>query len=63
MAVIYLKHPKHGIKVATMHLEAEADIKNGWIPYDPDLPTGPLTDEPTAAYNGLVSVAPARKAK
>jgi hypothetical protein len=37
--VIYLTHPLHGAKVATMHLEAEADEKNGWIRYNPDTPS------------------------
>lgn len=42
--VIYLTHPIHGAKVATMDLEAEADEKNGWIRYNPD-----TTSEPEAA--------------
>ena len=36
MAVIYLKHPEHGVKVACLDLEAEADIENGWERFDPD---------------------------
>jgi len=35
---IYLFHPVHGAKVATMELEAEADEKNGWTRYNPDTP-------------------------
>lgn len=35
---IYLTHPVHGAKVATMELEAEADEKNGWTRYNPDTP-------------------------
>ena len=46
--VIYLKHPVHGAKVATMHLEAEADEKNGWVRYTLDTPT-----EPAAPVNVL----------
>ena len=34
--VIYLTHPDHGAKVATMDLEAEADERNGWTRYNPD---------------------------
>jgi len=34
--IIYLTHPLHGAKVATMDLEAEADEKNGWTRYNPD---------------------------
>lgn len=30
---IYLTHPVHGAKVATMELEAEMDEKNGWSRY------------------------------
>lgn len=30
MAVIYLKHPIHGTKVACGRLEADTDISNGW---------------------------------
>jgi hypothetical protein len=36
--VIYLKHPIHGRKVATMDLEAEADERNGWVRYTEDTP-------------------------
>ena len=38
MAVIYLSHPVHGRKVATMDLEADADEKNGWKRYTEDTP-------------------------
>ena len=30
---IYLKHPDHGSKVATMEQEAEYDEQNGWVRY------------------------------
>jgi hypothetical protein len=36
--VIYLQHPIHGRKVATMELEAEADEANGWVRYTEDTP-------------------------
>jgi hypothetical protein len=39
MAVIYLTHPTHGAKVATMDLEAEYDEQNGWTRYTPGTPT------------------------
>ena len=48
--VIYLTHPIHGAKVATMHLEAEVDEKNGWVRYNPDTPSAPEE----AAVNTLV---------
>jgi len=38
MPVIYMSHPVHGAKVATMELEAVADEKNGWVRYTLDTP-------------------------
>jgi len=35
---IYLKHPVHGTKIATMSLEAEYDETNGWVRYNPETP-------------------------
>ena len=35
---IYLMHPVHGRKVATMELEAVYDESNGWSRYNPDMP-------------------------
>jgi len=35
MAITYLRHPKHGAKVASMEAEIEYDFKNGWEEYDP----------------------------
>ena len=29
--VIYLQHPVHGVKVATLEQEAEYDEMNGWV--------------------------------
>jgi hypothetical protein len=39
MPLIYLQHPDHGSKVATMELEAENDEQNGWTRYTIDTPT------------------------
>lgn len=36
MAEIYLMHPKHGVKIATMEMEAQYDESNGWVRFDPD---------------------------
>ena len=36
MPIIYLKHPIHGAKVATMEMEAEYDEQNGWVRYNLD---------------------------
>jgi hypothetical protein len=41
MAVIYLRHPTHGAKVAISDMEAEHDRQNGWEAYDPNA----VTDE------------------
>ena len=36
MPIIYMKHPIHGTKVATMEAEAEYDESNGWKRYELD---------------------------
>ena len=48
MATIYLFHPKHGVKIATMEMEAQYDEMNGWSRFDPDeyLPGGTVEDVP-----------------
>lgn len=43
MPIIYLKHPIHGTKVATMDAEAEYDEANGWERYELD--TQPKVEE------------------
>ena len=43
MPVIYLEHPRHGVKVASMDLEAQQDEENGWSRIAP-----PGSDEPPA---------------
>lgn len=50
MAVIYLSHPVHGAKVATMELEAKSDEKNGWSRYTEDTP---VVVEEAAPVNAL----------
>jgi hypothetical protein len=32
---IYLRHPKHGTKVASLLSEAKEDEENGWEEFDP----------------------------
>ena len=54
--VIYLTHPIHGAKVATMDLEAEMDEKNGWVRYNPD-----TLSEPEAAPVNVLEVKRRRK--
>lgn len=38
MPLFYLRHPKHGQKVAVTHLEAMEDIEHGWEEFDPSDP-------------------------
>jgi hypothetical protein len=47
MAIIYMSHPVHGAKVATMELEAVDDEKNGWTRYTLDTPVeaAPVANE------------------
>lgn len=33
---IYLKHERHGTKIATLEMEAEFDEAHGWVRYNPD---------------------------
>jgi len=47
MAVIYMKHPIHGAKVATMELEAVADEANGWVRYTLETPSVEEVAAPT----------------
>jgi hypothetical protein len=49
MAVIYLTHPIHGAKVATLDIEADADEQNGWVRYNPDT----LSEDEAAPVNVL----------
>lgn len=56
MAVIYLQHPQHGTKVATMDAEAIHDEEYGWVRYNPANPAPAPDPEPSvsdAAVNGL----------
>ena len=36
MTAIYLMHPKHGVKVATMEAEAQYDEMHGWRRFELD---------------------------
>ena len=49
--MIYLRHPVHGAKVATMEMEAAYDEEHGWVRFDPETPSAPAA----ADVNGLVS--------
>ena len=39
MYTIYLKHPRHGTKVAVSEMEADYDEQNGWVRYNPVTPS------------------------
>ena len=54
---IYLKHPDHGTKIASMEMEAEFDEQNGWIRYTDET----QSDEPTAAPVNTLEVKRRRK--
>lgn len=61
MAVIYLKHPIHGAKVASSDWEAAYDKQHGWIEFDPEAPTETVEDgvEPV----NLLAVEPRRRGR
>jgi hypothetical protein len=58
MAVIYLKHPRHGTKVAISDLEADNDLQNGWEEFDPTEPAD-IDDAPSAPVAPPAEPAPA----
>ena len=60
MPIIYLEHPTHGTKIATLDLEAEYDEQNGWTRYNPDTPS--VVVEEAAPVNALEVKRRARRA-
>jgi len=49
MAAIYLTHPVHGAKVATLDIEADLDVQNGWSRYNFESPVEEeISPEPIA---------------
>ena len=46
MAVIYLRHPVHGEKVASSQMEAEHDREHGWVDFDPTVKEAPAAAPP-----------------
>jgi hypothetical protein len=48
MAVIYLTHPVHGAKVATLDIEADLDVQNGWSRYNHEPVAEEASPEPVA---------------
>jgi hypothetical protein len=35
MPLIYLRHPRHGVKIASLDMEADYDEQHGWERYTP----------------------------
>ena len=69
MTAIYLTHPKHGVKIATMEMEAQHDEMLGWVRFDPDdlvedVTEAPVSDlpEPSAEAN-VMAEAPRRRGR
>lgn len=60
MAVIYLRHPTHGTKVAISEIEAYNDFENGWEEFDP---TMPMVDEPPPMLETINQLQPRRKGR
>jgi hypothetical protein len=73
MAEIYLMHPKHGVKIATMEMEAQYDESHGWVRFDPediaDEVVDALADEPEVDLSeppvevNVMSEAPRRRGR
>jgi len=64
MPNIYLRHPKHGAKVAIATQEAEADILNGWEKFDPSAPKAPVeAPVETIAQAPVVNALPLKRGR
>ncbi len=63
MPIIYLKHPVHGAKVATMELEAEYDERSGWERYalDDNKPVFPTVDDVHLPESNLLNALSPRR--
>ncbi len=53
MAVIYLRHPVHGAKVACSDMEVQCDLAQGWEIFDPTAPEPEPEPEPAPVINEL----------
>lgn len=61
MSSIYLMHPRHGVKIATMEMEAQYDEMHGWMRFDPDDVVDDLP-EPAVEVN-VLNEAPRRRGR
>lgn len=53
MAVIYMKHPVHGAKIANLEAEAIFDETHGWVRYDPATPAPAAVEDGTSVVNEM----------
>jgi len=65
MTTIYLMHPKHGVKVATMEAEAQYDETHGWRRFElEDLQNDVVEDLPeTLVEDNVMAEAPRRRGR
>lgn len=64
MAEIYLMHYRHGVKIATMEMEAQYDEQNGWVRFDPDEMATPADDLPDDEVEAnVMAEAPRRRGR
>lgn len=63
MAVIYLRHPKHGAKVAISEVEARLDIDNGWEEFDPTVSNSEPDDDETQYVRPINELQPRRRGR
>ena len=66
--LIYLRHPVHGIKIASLEAEAVYDEENGWTRYelgDPAPPTAAVAENVNRDDDGAVinSMPPRRRGR
>lgn len=54
---IYLRHPVHGTKIATMDLEANYDEQHGWVRYTPATPS-PVEEAAPVEVNAMIAPQP-----
>jgi|TARA_R110000868_G_scaffold73387_4_gene212918 hypothetical protein len=50
---IYLKHPRHGTKIATLEMEAAFDEEHGWVRYNPQEIEEVEEEQPDPVVNQL----------
>lgn len=50
---IYLKHPRHGTKIATLEMEAAFDEEHGWVRYNPKKTEEVEEEQPEQVVNQL----------